>query len=128
MFGDRSEGVYCIVDENGKKRYNLPEDLYDKSCFPYFKKKFVVYTDRFLLPKRAVKRSQAVGEYCDEWDAILFQWCYNTTSPFNEGFFIVHISLVKIVCKPQWAMAMRFVFAIMGHGFELRICYSGPWL
>jgi len=87
MFGDRFEGVYCVVDENGKKRYNLPEDLYDKSCSPYFKKKFVVYTDRFLLPKRAVKRSQAVGEYCDEWDAILFQWCYNTTSPFNEGFY-----------------------------------------
>jgi len=87
MFGDRFEGVYCTIDNNGSKKYNLPVDIYDTSCSPYFKKKFAVYTDKFSLPKRAVKLNYPAGTYEEKWDAILFQWCYNTTSPINEGFY-----------------------------------------
>jgi len=87
MFGDRFDGIYCIVDENGTKRYNLPVDLYDTSCSPHFKKKFAVYADKFLLPKRAVKRSESMETYEEEWNFMLFQWCYDTASPFNNGFY-----------------------------------------
>ena len=123
MFGDRFEGVCCIVDENGKKRYNLPEDLYDNSCSQYFKKKYVVYADKFLLPKRAVKISQSMGTYGEEWNIMLFRWCWGTSSPFNDGFYSF-VLLDNVVGTGErtdvfTSMSLQFKYAALEEHNEL---------
>ena len=119
MFGDRFDGIYCIVDEDGSKKCILSVDPCDTQ---HFKKKFVVYADKFLLPKRAVKRSESMETYEEEWDFLLYL-CRHDNKSFLENRFCCFSLLDTVVGTGSRtdvfsSMIRQFKYAALDELFE----------